>query len=307
MMKTVSASFVILFRIGGSALESQAVDMTMAAIQFIEAHLNEKMDLDFVANAVHYSKYHLHRIFSETVGLTIHDYVQRRQLTEAAKLLVFSDKSIMEVALVAGYKSQQAFTSVFKSMYKQTPAQFRANKQFYPLQLEFVLKRKVSALICHKSNIQFAQIEDIPDWMALVRLAIDGYPHLSEPVYIVRLNQYIAERSALIMRDGKTTIGAMAFSYDTGSIDFLGVHPQYRDHGVTKALLDELMDELLIGKEISITTFRKHDQADTGYREEYRKLGFAESELLIEYGYPTQRFVLSPNIAKEKNDERRSN
>ena len=41
-----------------------------------------------------YSKYHLHRIFSDAVGLTIHDYVQRRQLTEAAKLLVDSPGSL---------------------------------------------------------------------------------------------------------------------------------------------------------------------------------------------------------------------
>ena len=43
-------------------------------ISYIEAHLNEKMDLDIIANSVCYSKYHLHRMFSNTVGITIHDY-----------------------------------------------------------------------------------------------------------------------------------------------------------------------------------------------------------------------------------------
>ena len=66
----------------------------MAAIDYIESHLHEKLDLETVARAVHYSKYHLHRMFTGTVGLTIHDYVQRRQLTEAAKLLVLSDQSL---------------------------------------------------------------------------------------------------------------------------------------------------------------------------------------------------------------------
>ena len=64
----------------------------MAVIDYIETHLQEKLDLETVAKAVHYSKYHLHRMFTGTVGLTIHDYVQRRQLTEAAKLLVLSDR-----------------------------------------------------------------------------------------------------------------------------------------------------------------------------------------------------------------------
>ena len=60
----------------------------MAAIDYIESHLHEKLDLETVAGAVHYSKYHLHRMFTGTVGLTIHDYVQRRQLTEAATFLM---------------------------------------------------------------------------------------------------------------------------------------------------------------------------------------------------------------------------
>jgi GNAT superfamily N-acetyltransferase len=233
------------------------------------------------------------------VGLTIHDYIQRRKLTEAAKLLVFSKKTILEIALTAGYESQQAFTNIFKAMYKQPPAQYREKEEFYPLQLEFVPVRKLTHMEINKSMIHFAQPEDIPDWMTLVRLVIDGYPHLEEKFYIEQLTRCIAEHRALILRNGNDVIGAMAFSYTTGSIDFLGVHPQYRHQGVTKAFLDKLMDELPRGEKISITTFRAHDKADTGYRDEYKQLGFAESELLTEFGYPTQRFVLPPKFEKE--------
>ena len=77
-----------------------------AVIEYIEAHLTEKLDLDTIADAVHYSKYHLHRMFADMTGLTAHDYIQRRRLTEAAKLLVFSDKPVMEIALLAGYESR---------------------------------------------------------------------------------------------------------------------------------------------------------------------------------------------------------
>ena len=87
-------------------------------IDYIESHLDEKLDLEKVSETVHYSKYHLHRMFTNTVGMTLHDYVQRRQLTEAAKLLVFSSKPIIEIAFSCGYESQQAFSSAFKSMYK---------------------------------------------------------------------------------------------------------------------------------------------------------------------------------------------
>ena len=82
---------------------NQSVISIEAVIDYIESHLDGKLELETVAEAVHYSKYHLHRLFTETVGMTIHDYVQRRQLTEAAKLLVFSDKPIIEIAFICGY------------------------------------------------------------------------------------------------------------------------------------------------------------------------------------------------------------
>lgn len=77
-------------------MNGHKIENISAVISYIEAHLNEKLDLDTVASAVCYSKYHLHRMFTDTVGITLHDYIQRRQLTEAAKLLVFSEKPIIE-------------------------------------------------------------------------------------------------------------------------------------------------------------------------------------------------------------------
>ena len=44
--------------------------------------------------------------------------LRRRQLTEAAKLLVFSKKPIIEIALMSDYESQQAFTDIFKAILK---------------------------------------------------------------------------------------------------------------------------------------------------------------------------------------------
>lgn len=270
------------------------MEKIQAVISYIESHLTRKLDLDEIAGAVHYSKHYLHRTFSETVGMTIHEYLQRRQLTEAAKLLVFSNKPILEIALL-GYESQQAFTASFSAMYKQTPNQYRQGEKFYPLQLKFsfegsypMLHRKETPLW----QVDFAAGEDIPCWMELVRLVIDGFPHLDEGQYIATLRERIRTGQALILKDGETAVGALLFSRAAGTIDFMGTHPLYRKRGIPKALLNKVMDELIREQEISITTYRDGDKADTGQRREIMELGFAEAELLVEFGYPTQRFVL---------------
>ena len=273
-------------------------ETAIAAIHYIEAHLStDKIDLDIVAAAVHYSKYHLHRIFTATVGLTIHDYAQRRQLTEAAKLLVFSNKPILDIALLAGYDSQQAFSSVFKAMYKQSPHRFRKNEVFYPLQLEYNFQDQREALARARKNspweLRFAEEADIPAWMALVRLAVDGLPRLEEDGHLAVLKRYIAGKGALLIAEGGVCIGGMMINYETGSIDFLAVHPLYRKRGISRDLLNVALTALLRNKEISITTFREGDKADTGYRKALKELGFAEAELLTEFGYPTQKMVLT--------------
>ena len=148
-------------------------------------------------------------------------------------------------------------------------------------------------------DIRYATKEDIPAWMKLVRLVIDGFPNLQEDTYMEVLRQRIRTNQALIVKDGVTAVGILLFSWDTGSIDFMGCHPLYRKMGIPRAFLDKVMGELLTGQEISITTFREGDKADNGQRREIQGLGFAEAELLEEYGYPTQRFVLSQEVQKD--------
>lgn len=270
----------------------------VTVIHYIEEHLTEKLNLDAIAGAAGYSKYHLHRMFADTVGLSIHEYVKRRQLTEAAKLLVFSDRTILEISLLAGYESQQAFTDAFRQMYKKSPNEYRIKEEFYPLQFRFDLEKYLNQNVSYEDmedKICFAKDEDIPLWMELVRLIVDGYPHLNEEEYREILKQSIREKRALILKQKKTAVGVMMINYETGCIEFFGVHPLYRKSGIAKMFLDRVMNELLPDKEISITTFREGDKADTGYREAYKALGFAESELLVEFGYPTQKMVLCPD------------
>ena len=141
-------------------------------------------------------------------------------------------------------------------------------------------------------DIAYASEDDIPRWMDLVRLVIDGFPHLHEDEHMQSLKNRISTKQALILKDGEVAIGIMLFSYKNGSIDFMGTHPLYRKEGIPKAFLDKVMGELVKDKDISITTYREGDRADTGHRKQIKELGFAEAELLVEFGYPTQRFIL---------------
>ncbi len=282
---------------GNEDATMRIIETVAATIEHIETNLGDGLPLKAVADEIGYSLYYLHRIFTRCAGLTMHDYILRRRLTEAAKLLVCTRQPIVGIALQAGFESQQAFTTAFRALYKQTPLRFRRDGVFYPLQtrIEFdeAMFRANAGNCDHGRTISPAGDDDIAGWMRLVRLAIDGFPCLEEGEHITALRRYIARGSAYILRENGISIGTMMIAPEAGSIDFLGVHPLYRRRGIARALVSRAIREMLVRREISITTYREGDRADTGHRGALVELGFAESEFLVEFGYPTQKMVLA--------------
>lgn len=109
-------------------------DVVKKVIDYIENHLEKKINLDNISENAGYSKFHLNRIFTEYTGITIYQYLQRRRLTVAAEQLVCSDKPIMQIAFEAGYDTQQSFSFAFKQMYLYPPKLYRELGVFIPKQ-----------------------------------------------------------------------------------------------------------------------------------------------------------------------------
>ena len=108
-------------------------------VDYIEAHMDEDLSLDRIADALCYSKFYLSRAFREETGCTVYKYIQRRRLTQAARKLVETKQPIVEIALEARYDSQQAFSLAFKQAYACTPKKFRQRGVFYPRQSRFTM------------------------------------------------------------------------------------------------------------------------------------------------------------------------
>ncbi len=288
-------------------MESANLRAVERAIEHIEAHLGEKLDLDEVACAAGYSKFHLHRLFGEVTGMTVHDYVSRRRLTEAACALVHSERPIVDIARAAGYDSQQTFSAAFTALYKVPPARFRARGSFYPLQLPFSLR--ASALRAGRGagdwTVERATPSDVAAWMDLLRLAVDNFPCLDEEEHEAWLRRAIDRSCALVAREpGSASLaGAAAFTRECGCIDFLAVHPQHRRaSGVARALVDAVR-AAVPGRDLTITTYRAGDRADTGHRRRLEEIGFEEAKEAEEFGYPVQRFVLRADARWEEDRE----
>lgn len=111
----------------------------LKVIEYVEDHLDGKLNLDEVAEEIGYSKFHLNRLFAESVGCTLYKYIQTRRLTQAAQKLVHSRKTIIEIAYEANYDSQQSFTLAFRQLYSITPQKYRQTGIYAPKRNRFTV------------------------------------------------------------------------------------------------------------------------------------------------------------------------
>ena len=77
----------------------------------------------------------------------------------------------------------------------------------------------------------------------------------------------------------------------------LAVSPKYRRKGIASLLLEKALTELDRTRDITVTTFREDDEKGNAPRRLYQKFGFEEGNLLEEFGYPVQEFILKSNIS----------
>ena len=95
------------------------------AYRYMDKHYCESCTLAQIAEAVHLSANHLHRIFVESEGHTPYEYVTEKRIEKAKTLILMGKHSLAQVALETGFCSQSHFTVVFKKSEGQTPAQYR--------------------------------------------------------------------------------------------------------------------------------------------------------------------------------------
>ncbi len=94
-------------------------------LNYIYAHMHEKISTADLAEEVHLHPSYLSRLFREQMGCTLHEYILEQKIQTAKRMLQFSDRSYAEIANLLAFSSQSHFIQVFSKKVGVTPKQFR--------------------------------------------------------------------------------------------------------------------------------------------------------------------------------------
>lgn len=104
------------------------------AVEYLEANITEKIDIEKVAKIALSSTFHFQRMYHMITGVTIAEYVRRRRLTLAAQDILSGEK-VIDVAYKYGYETPESFTKAFRKMHGISPSAARepgTNLNAYP-------------------------------------------------------------------------------------------------------------------------------------------------------------------------------
>lgn len=95
------------------------------ARDLIDRHFAEPLDLDAMARAAGFSRYHFARGFKEAYGETPGLYLARRRVERAQDLLRHANLTVTEICHLIGFASLGSFSARFTELVGMPPSEYR--------------------------------------------------------------------------------------------------------------------------------------------------------------------------------------
>jgi len=99
---------------------------------------DETLTLESLAQKLGCSRSYLSRKFREISGMSFRDYLRQRRLAFALKQVRDTDLGLLDIALLYGFSSHEAFTRAFRENFGVTPSEYR--KKPTPVVLRTIIK-----------------------------------------------------------------------------------------------------------------------------------------------------------------------
>lgn len=97
----------------------------MQCVDYIYAHIKERITIQDLADYTGLSTNYLSRVFKQNLGVSISDYIRQQKIEKATHLLKYSEQSIIDIANYLSFSSQSHFIQIFEGFIGMTPKKYR--------------------------------------------------------------------------------------------------------------------------------------------------------------------------------------
>ncbi|WP_058308605.1 AraC family transcriptional regulator [Gracilibacillus massiliensis] len=95
------------------------------ALTYIHENYDYEIKVHDIAQTVHLHPGYLHRIFKQSMNMTINEYITKVRIDKAKMLLEKTEIPVTEISSYVGFSTSQYFSSTFKKITGLTPSKYR--------------------------------------------------------------------------------------------------------------------------------------------------------------------------------------
>ncbi len=128
---------------------------------YINNNIEEKLDLEKLAEVSNFSIFHFHRIMKAYLNEPLWSYIVRLRLDTGARLLKMTEKPINDIAYSIGYETPSSFNKAFKKRFNVAPKEFRESEGFFNADGTFIMPPKNLIFMNIKPKIKEIKDKDI--------------------------------------------------------------------------------------------------------------------------------------------------
>ena len=134
LLRVMAMTFVKRFALGAAQTETENVSHPAVAkfVQYAQLPVYLAMSLDEIVGKIPYSYPHLNRLVTAELHCSAGQYLQRKKLEYAKKLLTCTDKPLETVAEALGYSDYPHFSAFFKKNAGLSPGRYRKSGSLRP-------------------------------------------------------------------------------------------------------------------------------------------------------------------------------
>jgi len=96
---------------------------------YIQSNYDKSFSLDAASSMVFMSPPYFSKYFKRKMGIGFLEYLTKIRLKEALQALVYTEQSILKIAMSNGFSNAKSFTTAFKKEYGDNPSEYRKKHQ----------------------------------------------------------------------------------------------------------------------------------------------------------------------------------
>lgn len=124
--------FLILNEISVAGDETEEVQTSRSKValakraeEYLAEHMSQHIKISELAKRFNVSDSYLKIAFKDVFGVPIYSYIRNQRMQIAAKWLISSDRTIMQIANECGYGNASKFSAAFRDVMGETPSDYR--------------------------------------------------------------------------------------------------------------------------------------------------------------------------------------